>query len=388
MTATVLERVADALQRCPDAPALTLHEPSSPGGRQDFSYARLHALAGGAAQRLRELGLRRGDTLVVAQPTGTASLGAYLASLYEGFLPVIVAPLRGDRDVGPYAAQVQEIAQAVGARRVLLSDDACERLKGSLGETATVLGPLDERAPERAPDAAPDAIAHLQATSGSTGRPKLAVIRHRNVAANVAAIGRAIDEREGDLIASWLPLYHDMGLICVSCALHWRRPLVLCDSALFARHPLRHWPGVISAHGATISPAPASAYHVCAKLALHRKVEGLDLSRWRVGFCGAEPVHAQTLDLFRRAFGPYGLHDMTVLPVYGLAESTLAVTIPEVPSRPHVERVERRPTNGARGPWPATTARRRWSWSRWDACCPGTSCACVRSRARCSPSAR
>jgi acyl-CoA synthetase (AMP-forming)/AMP-acid ligase II len=341
MTPTVLERLREALERCPDAPALTLHEPGSPGGRQEFSYARLHALACGASQRLREFGLRRGDALVLAQPTGTASLGAYLASLYEGLVPVIVAPLRGDRDAAPWAAQVGELAQALDARRVFVAADALERLAGALDGRGAVLGELDERAPERDPVAPPEAVAHLQATSGSTGRPKLALIRHRNVAANVTAIGRAIDEREGDLIASWLPLYHDMGLICVSCALHWRRPLVLLDSALFARHPLRHWLGVVSAYGASISPAPASAYHVCAKLALARRVEALDLSRWRVGFCGAEPVHAATLELFRRAFAPHGLGDMTVLPVYGLAEATLAVTIPAVPSRAHVERVER-----------------------------------------------
>ncbi|MCG8460258.1 MAG: AMP-binding protein, partial [Holophagales bacterium] len=207
-------------------------------------------------------------------------------------------------------------------------------------------------------EADPDAVAHLQATSGSTGNPKLAVLRHSHLSANVRGIGEAIGERPGDRVVSWLPLYHDMGLVCLSCVLYWQRPLVLADPSSFVRHPINGWLKLISRFRGTISPAPTSAYQICSRLARRVRTGDLDLSSWRVGFCGAEPVHESVLENFSAAFCPHGLAATTLLPVYGLAECTLAATIPPRGRTYHVERVARRAlADGRAKPAPGGSAQ-------------------------------
>ncbi|HEU5321283.1 MAG TPA: AMP-binding protein, partial [Methylomirabilota bacterium] len=184
-----------------------------------------------------------------------------------------------------------------------------------------------------------EGIAHLQSTSGSTGTPKLAVVRHRNITANVRAVGAAIGHRPDDVLVTWLPFSHDMGLIGLAYALLWQIPIVVCETTLFVQNPLL-WPQWMSRFGGTLSPAPNSAFQMCARLARLRPPRGLNLAAWRVALCGAEPVFETTLQQFRAAFAPAGLRDTTVLPVYGLAEATLAVTIsaPGAPLR--VDRVD------------------------------------------------
>jgi len=316
---TVIDQFAASLDRDPRATAVTLVAPG--GEAEELSYETLYALARRAAMGLSSRGIDRGDVVVLAMPTSREILGYYLASLCTGVIPLIAPSHDGA------AEHAASVAAAAGARHVLTLADAHEGL--ARGE-----GSLDLRIHA-------DDIAHLQATSGSTGLPKIAVIRNRNVSANVRAIGDAIEEREGDRVVSWLPLYHDMGLICISCVLHWQRPLVLTDPGNFVRHPIRYWLSLISTYGGTVSPAPTSAYQICSRLARRRQFENLDLSRWRVGFCGAEPVHARTIEEFRDTFAPYGLAPTTVLPVYGLAEATLAVTIPQQGTVPVFDAVDR-----------------------------------------------
>jgi len=281
-----------------------------------------------AAGTLRDSGVRSGMVFIAALPTCRDTIAMYLAALCTGSVPVFVARPRQLGGGDAYAAQINALAAEAGAACVLLesreADDLAPLLtrpvirREALGE-----GPEIGLAPGRSAN-----VAHLQTTSGTTGAPKLAVVSHANVAANVAAIGKAIRTHAEDRVVSWLPLYHDMGLICVSCALGWEGPLVLTDPVNFVRNPMAYWLGAISRTRGTISPAPASAYQVCARLGRRREFKGLDLSTWRVGFCGAEPVHERVLSDFNAAFSRYGLAPTTVLPVYGLAEATLAVTIP------------------------------------------------------------
>lgn len=131
------------------------------------------------------------------------------------------------------------------------------------------------------------------------------------------------------MLVSWLPLSHDMGLIGLSYALYHQIPLVLSDTTNFVRNPLS-WLEWISQYRGTLSPAPNSAFQMCARLAALRPPRGLDLSSWRVALCGAEPVHENTLVQFTRAFAASGLNRVTPVPVYGLAEATLAVTISDI----------------------------------------------------------
>jgi fatty-acyl-CoA synthase len=281
-----------------------------------------------AAGTLREAGTRRGTPFIAALSTCRDTIAMYLAALYTGSIPVFVDRPRRTGSGEAYAAQLDALAVNVGATCVFLESSDADRLAPLL---TTPIARREDLAhgPELAltPDGAGD-VAHLQTTSGTTGTPKLAVVRHANISANVVAIGEAVRVHADDRVVSWLPLSHDMGLICVSCALGWEVPLVVTDPDNFVRNPIAHWLGMISRTRGTISPAPASAYQVCTRLGLRREFAGLDLSTWRVGFCGAEPVHERILTDFSAAFSRYGLASTTVLPVYGLAEATLAATIP------------------------------------------------------------
>jgi acyl-CoA synthetase (AMP-forming)/AMP-acid ligase II len=343
---TVVETFADSLERWPEATAA--HVVDRSGEAVALSNAELYRGACRAAKALSLAGLRRGDLVLLALPTSRELLEIYLASLYTGIVPMIVPAPKAGRTGELAAANLGELADAAGAARVLLPEEASAELGSRLGRRALGVGQLLDlprdlsaaEAPGLRPVAGGGDPAHLQATSGSTGRAKLAVIRHRNLAANVRAIGRASGQREGDVVVTWLPLYHDMGLIGICCCLDWRCQLVATDSANFVRNPINSWLRLIGRFGATISPAPTSAYQVCARLASRRRFDGLDLSTWRVAYCGAEPIREQTLLDFQAAFGPYGLPPTTLLPVYGLAEATLAVTIPRVDEVPRVDRID------------------------------------------------
>jgi acyl-CoA synthetase (AMP-forming)/AMP-acid ligase II len=352
--ATVVETFHDSLARRPGATALHLVERS--GETLSLTFADLYREASRMAGGFTALGLRRGDPVILALPTSRDLLAAYLAGLYTGVIPLTAPPPRGAEAALQRLAQ---IAANVGARRVLVPDR--EEAAAVLGDTAVdpAFFAAIEPAEGLRPVSVADDVAHLQATSGSTGRAKVAVIRHSNLAANVRAIGRASGRRDGDVVVTWLPLYHDMGLIGICCSWDWRSLLVATDSGNFVRNPVNFWLRLVSRFGGTISPAPTSAYQVCARLAKLRRFDGLDLSTWRVGYCGAEPIRERTLAEFQEAFRPYGLPETTVLPVYGLAEATLAVSIPSVDETPHVDRIDadRLTTEGHAAPAGPQSAR-------------------------------
>lgn len=320
---TVFARFAECLDKCPDATAIHLVEI---GKSATISYAELYADACRSAAGLARLGLKRGDRVLLALATGREVLGLYLGALATGIVPILLPELRAP---GSRFEQALDLAKRVTAHHVVVAAEVAPALRASLAARPVVVSEvLAENASPLSLAVDPSAIAHLQPTSGSTNSPKLAVVRHGNIAANVSAIGIAIGSKAEDRVVSWLPLFHDMGLICISCALYWGCPLVLTDSANFVRNPLRYWLELISTYRGTISPAPTSAYQTCVRLTRLRACSELDLTSWRVAFCGAEPVHRHTLDEFSASFSRFGLRPSTLLPVYGLAEATLAVSIP------------------------------------------------------------
>jgi acyl-CoA synthetase (AMP-forming)/AMP-acid ligase II len=191
---------------------------------------------------------------------------------------------------------------------------------------------LDDRG--RAADAPkPRAVgedpAFIQYTSGSTGHPKGVLLAHENLVSNIHAIGQASRIGRKDVVVSWLPLYHDMGLIgALLFSIYWRMPLVLMPPTAFLLKPSR-WLWAIHRHRGTMSPAPNFGYALCVKRVRPQEREGLDLSCWRLAMNGAEPVNVRTVVDFQRTFAPHGFQTLAMLPVYGLAESSLAVTFPD-----------------------------------------------------------
>ncbi|HEY8147657.1 MAG TPA: AMP-binding protein, partial [Vicinamibacteria bacterium] len=192
-----------------------------------------------------------------------------------------------------------------------------------------------------APEGAGADPAFIQYTSGSTGEPKGVLLTHDNLLANIRAVGRGLEVRPTDVGASWLPLYHDMGLIgtWLFC-MHHGLPLALQSPLAFLARPER-WLWSIHQHRATLSPAPNFAFELCVRRIPDRALEGLDLSSWRVALNGAEPVSPETIERFVERFAPYGFRREAMMPVYGLAESSVGLCFPPVGRAPRIDRIAR-----------------------------------------------
>ena len=196
------------------------------------------------------------------------------------------------------------------------------------------------------------------------------LLSHANIMANIRAIACGIAIGPDDVAVSWLPLYHDMGLIGSWLAtLSFGIPIVILSPLAFLARPAR-WLWALHAHRGTLSAAPNFAFELCVRRVADEEIRGLDLGAWRAAFNGAEPVSPDTMDRFTRRFAPYGFKPEAMCPVYGLAESAAALTVPPLTRGPWVERVARSPSSV-----PARRARRP-PMTR-------TPCASSRAAARC-----
>ncbi|MBI3695054.1 MAG: AMP-binding protein, partial [Acidobacteria bacterium] len=262
-------------------------------------------------------------------------------------IPVpIYPPIRADRieEFATRQARILRNAEAMMLITVERGEALAQLLRPavpSLTEVLTV--PIRERAdaPWPAIPRGGDRPALIQYTSGSTGNPKGVLLTHANLLANIRAIGQAVGLRADDSGVCWLPLYHDMGLIgCWLMSLYYGFPLAVMSPLEFLSRPER-WLWTIHSHRATLSVGPNFAYDLCVRKIRDESIEGLDLSCWRAALNGSEAVRPETLERFAARFGPYGFRPEAMLPVYGLAESTVALSFPPLERRPKVDRVRR-----------------------------------------------
>ena len=305
-----------------------------------FSWARILASAREVAGGLQNLGIRPGDRVAIVHPTEPAFFDAFFGALLAGATPVpLYPPLRLGR-LDEYHERTARMLRACRARLVLC--DA--RTRRVLGETIERARPplgcqLTAALPRREPTAVapdPEAVAFIQFSSGTTSEPKPVLLTHRAVCANVHAILAAIVAAHPEtpdhphVCVSWLPLYHDMGLVgAVLAAIAHPGSLVLIPPELFLARPAL-WLRAISRHRGTISPAPNFAYALCADRVAESELADLDLGSWCVAMNGAEPVTPASLDRFRSRFSRCGLRPEALTPVYGLAEAALGVTFSEL----------------------------------------------------------
>ncbi|WP_250655393.1 AMP-binding protein [Alkalimarinus coralli] len=186
-----------------------------------------------------------------------------------------------------------------------------------------------------------DEIAFLQYTSGSTGQPKGVTLTHANLLANIRAMGEATEVDSTDIFVSWLPLYHDMGLIGAwFTSLYYAMPLVLMSPLSFLVQPSR-WLWTIANHRGSISAAPNFAFELCLKKIPEEKLKNLDLSSLRFLFNGAEPVSPRTIRQFSNKFVKYGFKARALAPVYGLAEVAVGLAFPPPDREPVIDRIQR-----------------------------------------------
>ena len=324
-----------------------------------ITFGELYERASAVAAELRRRGLEPGQTVAIMLPTCADFFWSFAGILLAGGIPVpIYPPFRADR-IAEYAARQSNILRNAEAQFLVTwrqAENLAKLLKPrvpSLREVlnaqklASAAADTEQPAGEWRPvqhfshHARGEDIAFLQYTSGSTGDPKGVVLTHANLLANIRAIISGIDIQPDDACVSWLPLYHDMGLIGAwFVPLFTGIPLVVMSPLAFLSRPER-WLRAIHRHRATICPAPNFAYELCVRKIAEKDLEGLDLSSWRAATNGAEPVRAETMERFAKRFAPYGFRREALMPVYGLAEATLAVSVPRLGAGYKVDRIER-----------------------------------------------
>src|SRR5271165_3250403 len=327
---------------------------------QTLTFGELASSAQKCAEELARRGVPAGGRVALMLPTSRQFFVCYAGILLAGAVPVpIYPPFRADR-IEEYAERQSAILNNAGVCLLLTFRRAEAVAKLLQPRVKSLLGVVDaeklldaaEKEPPPAPGALPaflsgsrlrkgSDIALLQYTSGSTGDPKGVVLTHANLLANMRAVAEAVELGPADVGISWLPLYHDMGLIGAWLTLLlYGVPLVVLSPLAFLTRPER-WLQAFSKHKGTISAAPNFAYELCVRKIADQAMEDVDLRAWRAALNGAEPVNPQTLERFINRFSKYGFQREAMLPVYGLAEASLAVTVPPLSRGPLVDRVER-----------------------------------------------
>jgi acyl-CoA synthetase (AMP-forming)/AMP-acid ligase II len=274
-----------------------------------------------------------GDRALLLYPTGVEYVAAFMGCLYAGVVAVPAYPIHGrDRR---WQRRLEAMVEDAGPRLALTTSALCN-VVDSLAKDDSVwrhvrgiaTNEIDTPAAGQSRDPKVDGktLAFLQYTSGTTAAPRGVMVSHANLAHQEALIQRTFRQHPGSVIVSWLPLYHDMGLIgSMLQTLYAGAHCILMSPASFLQKPVR-WLRAISRFSATTSGGPNFAYDLCTRRVREEDKASLDLSSWEVAFNGAEPVRRETMEEFTLAFGRCGFRAEAFRPCYGLAESTLMVT--------------------------------------------------------------
>jgi acyl carrier protein len=315
---------------------------------EEITYAALRDAAREIATGLLSRGLQPRQTVALMLATGRDYLASFYGVMIAGGIPVpIYPPVR----LSQIEEHVQRHSRILGNAEAAImitmpqAKTVAYLLRGSVPSLKDVVTPAELAQPAMsiAHRAGREDIAFLQYTSGSTGDPKGVVLTHANLLANIRTMGAALQVGAQDVFVSWLPLYHDMGLIGAWLgSLYHALPLVLMSPLAFLVRPAR-WLQAIHRHRGTISAAPNFAYELCARKLSDEELRGVDLGSWRLAFNGAEPVSPATLTAFTRRFEAYGFRPQAMTPVYGLAECSVGLAFPPLGRGPRIDAIQRQP---------------------------------------------
>ena len=342
---TLIEVLEWHAGRTPDRVHITLLDE---GDRvESITYADLLREGGEIAAGLRARDLEPAQPVALMLQTCRDYFRSFVGILLAGGIPVPLYPPARIQKIEEHVRRQAGILNSTRAPLMITSEEV-KRPAGLVRALAPGLREVVTAADLRIPGGRADRLALkpgdtalLQYTSGSTGDPKGVTLSHANLLANLRAMLRTAKIDSRDVFVSWLPLYHDMGLIGAWLgALYTGLRTVLMSPLMFLSHPQR-WLNTISRERGTVSAAPNFAYDLCATRLPDAHLEGLDLSSWRLAFNGAEAVHPETLERFATRFAPYGFHRESMTPVYGLAENCLGVTFPPPGRGPVTDRVDR-----------------------------------------------
>ncbi|WP_245280071.1 AMP-binding protein [Hyphomicrobium sp. 99] len=311
------------------------------------TYDDLDRRARRAAFGLLDLGLQPGERAAIMLPTSADFFLAFFGVLMAGGVPVPIYPPFRRAQIEDHLKRQAGILRNAQAR-LIITDAEIRPLGGLLMGLAedlcwvTTIADLS-RADELATPvpASSETTALIQYTSGSTGDPKGVVLSHANLLANIRAMGETIEASSRDVFVSWLPLYHDMGLIGAWLgSLYFGAPTAIMPPLAFLANPGR-WLWSIHRHRATLSAAPNFAFELCMKSLRDEDLRGLDLSSLRMVVNGAEAVSPGTIKRFTERFHAFGFRPEAMAPVYGLAECSVGLAFPPANRAPIVDRVQR-----------------------------------------------
>jgi fatty-acyl-CoA synthase len=300
----------------------------------DWSFADIGAEAKRIGASLQTLGLSKGSRVALVLSSPQDFVLSFLGAISAGVMPVPLYPPLALGRMDNYIDRAAGILRVSGAKVLLTTRDYVPVFLPLLGRGLSLKSVIEfETLRETAPDlplreiaAQPDDPCFLQFTSGSTSAPRGVIVTHRNLIANARAIIKILEiGPDRDRAVSWLPLYHDMGLIgFVISTLVAQIPVVFIPTIAFVKHP-GVWMETVHKYRASITFGPNFAFDLAAKRAPKNSRTPLDLSCLRVLGCGAEPINPKTMEKFLAAFEPFGLKSNAIMPCYGMAEATLAI---------------------------------------------------------------
>jgi 1-acyl-sn-glycerol-3-phosphate acyltransferase len=313
-----------------------------------LTYGDLAAKARAVASGLVAHDVSPGDRVALMLPTSIDFFVAFFGILYVGAIPVPIYPPMRLSQLEEHLRRQAGILRNAGACLLITMPEG-RRLAGLLRAQVETLNSVEsvesltastvELNLPRAGNA--DSVALIQYTSGSTGDPKGVVLSHANLLANIRAMGSAMDASSADVFVSWLPLYHDMGLIgaWLGC-LHFAAPLYVMSPLSFLVRP-ETWLWAMHRFHATLSASPNFGFELCIDKIADADLEGLNLSSLRTVANGAEPVSPQTIRRFIERYSRYGFPASAMAPAYGLAECSVGLAFPPLGREPLIDRVSR-----------------------------------------------
>jgi 1-acyl-sn-glycerol-3-phosphate acyltransferase len=342
---TLPEILAWHVAKHPGRPHIVLQDEDE--NERIVTYAELDQAARAVATGLIERGLEPGKAVAIMLPTGVEYFYSFFGILLAGGVPVpIYPPARASQIEDHLRRHAGILSNALTAMMITVPQAKALSLLlrprvDTLKDVVTPEELMRPGQPAAVHRGRPQDIAMIQYTSGSTGNPKGVVLTHDNLLVNIRAMAKSLRVTPADVFVSWLPLYHDMGLIGAwmgSLVYGFKYPVM--SPLTFLSRPER-WLRMIHRHGGTLSGGPNFCYELCLRRIQDADIEGLDLSTWRFAFNGAEPVSPETMAAFTKRFERHGFRPGAMAPVYGLAEATLGVAFPPPLRGPKLDRVDK-----------------------------------------------
>ena len=329
----------------PDRPLIQLYRDEKDG--EIFTYHRLQAGARQVAAGLQQRGIKPAAAVAIMLPSGADYFFSFFGVLMAGGIPVpIYPPARPSQLEDHMRRHVRILANCLAETLITVAEAkrVAQLLKSQLPNLRHIVSVSElsaSGAAQTLPALGSNDIAFLQYTSGSTGNPKGVILTHANLLANIRAMGQVVQAGPKDVFVSWLPLYHDMGLIGAWLgSLYYAALFVVMSPLSFLARPER-WLWAIHRYRGTLSASPNFGYEYCMRRLKDEDLVGLDLSSWRAAFNGAEAVSPDSIQQFADRFAAFGFRSTAMMPVYGLAESSVGLAFPPLDRGALIDRIDR-----------------------------------------------